>query len=83
MTKQNLELYIEKPNLNACYSNLQFSLDAVSYGIEYAEIGESKSIPGGYSWDTPYGRLEQVDGVLNLIENTISPDLYTKIEIQG
>lgn len=81
MKKQNLELFIEKRNSNAFYTNLQFSVDVTNYGIEHAELGESKPIPGGYSWETPYGRLEEVGGVLTLIESCVSPELYKKVEI--
>jgi len=81
MKKHNLELFIEKRNTNAFYSNLQFSVDAVNYGIEHAELGESSPIPGGYSWETPYGRLEEVGGVLTLIESSHSVDNYNRIEI--
>jgi len=79
--KQNLDLFIEKRNIKAFYSNLQFSVDAVNYGIEHAELGESKAIPGGYSWETPYGRLEEVGGVLKLFESCVSSNLYKKVEI--
>ena len=80
MKKQNLELSVEKRDSNAFYSNLEFSANPVSYRIEHAELGESKRIPGGLSWETPFGRLEQVEGVLKLIE-TESPKSYKRIEI--
>ncbi|MFV2061221.1 MAG: hypothetical protein ACC653_11110 [Gammaproteobacteria bacterium] len=81
MKKQSLDLFIEKRNSNAFYSNLQFSVDAVNYGIEHAELGESIPIPGGYSWETPYGRLEEVGGVLTLIESNQSVNNYNRIEV--
>jgi hypothetical protein len=83
MKKQNLDLFIEKRNSNAFYSNLQFSVDTVNYGIEHAELGESIPIPGGYYWETPYGRLEEVGGVLTLIESNQCPDCYKRIEVSS
>lgn len=68
MTLDQLKKFIKKRNASSHQNNLQFMIDARECGVNINELGEAKPTKTGYCWDTPYGRLMEVNGKLQLNE---------------
>jgi hypothetical protein len=67
ITKANYDRFVAIRNNSLIHSNLQFSADASTAGIEGWRLSDvEKQDDGSYIWQTPYGMLIEEGGVLRL-----------------
>ncbi len=71
MKKQQFKKFIDSWNSEALISNLSFTLKLHQFGITYSELTNHKKVFGGCTWNTPYGLLEDIGGILSLDETKI------------
>ncbi len=67
LTLAKLEDFIRRRNTSEFQTNLQFQIDMDCAGIVAEDFPQATKRAWGYSWETPFGRLEERRGKLKLI----------------
>lgn len=75
LTREQLDKFIKLRNESRYDSNFQFQVDLDAAGISgISDLGKVKEVQEAvgltmWTWDTPFGKLVEQDGVLSLERN--------------